>query len=83
MDVLENHGIPLEVQSAAEMLLRVANRHKVIVAGYMFAAVPSFVVNFGNCVDAGDARLFQLLCEMHEKSVAAGAIVHIPVTEIQ
>ena len=80
---LENHGIPLEVQTAAENLLRVANRHKVIVAGYLFGLTPPFVVNVGNCVDSGELRLYQMLCEMHEKSKVASAVVHIPVTEVQ
>lgn len=54
-------------------LLRTALRHGVYIAGFAFANTDSgLITNFGNCNDAGDAKLFKLLCEFCDKRRASG-----------
>jgi hypothetical protein len=72
-----------EVQALIENLIRVASRNKVIVAGFAFAAEPSpMIFNFGNCGDAGDIRLYELLIKTFDVKRAQGGVTINPVTEV-
>ena len=55
------------VQKAIEDLLRLAGRSKVAVCGFAFAAEPPMIVNFGNCTDAHDLKLYSTLVKMCEE----------------
>ena len=57
---------PIEVRTAIEDLVRLAAKHKMVVAGFAFGADPPCMTNFGNCSDAGDIELYAELCSIAE-----------------
>lgn len=72
------------IQDAVANLLRVARRHKVLVAGFAFRFDTEAVcINFGTCTDANEPELYKLLCEFAERQRAAGRSQEINVGEVQ
>lgn len=73
--------VPDNVRLALEHLIQIADESGVIVAGFAFAKNGAFIINFGNCSDHGDVRLFERLCELRENSVANGTAFKMTVTK--
>jgi hypothetical protein len=71
------------VHTAVEELLRLANRHKVVICGFAFAGDPEpMVVNFGNCTDAHKLELYESLVKLCDDKRAAGQVSHSTVSEV-
>jgi hypothetical protein len=70
-----------DVQLAIENLIRVATRHKAIVVGFAFSSEP-FIMNFGNCKDAHELKLYERLVELCEEKRKKGQSVSHSVGEI-
>lgn len=71
-----------EVQLAVEHLMRTANRNGIAVCGFIFAAFPPMLTNFGNCSDAHTLRLYEVLVRMCEEKRKAGKVENILVEEV-
>ncbi len=71
-----------QLQKMIEDVLRFAKRNKVIVAGFAFSVNNPFVINFGNCTDAGDLRLYEKLVEMCDEKRNSGQSISSIVEEI-
>jgi len=70
--------VPPNTQAAIEHLIQVALEEKVVIAGFAFSIEPPSIVNFGNCRDAGELRLFTMLCQtINEKKSLGQVIVQI------
>lgn len=74
--------VPEDVRIALEHLIQVASGHEIIVAGFVFHREGKFIVNFGNCGDHGDIRLFEELCRVRDESLAAGNVTYQPVHKV-
>jgi hypothetical protein len=75
--------LPPDTRDALEHLIRVATQDKVIVAGFAFSVGDAFfLLNFGNCTDHGDVRLYEELCRMKDEGVRTNKIVVLPVGKI-
>lgn len=61
-----------EVMNLLENLIRVAYRNKIIVAGFAFGITSPMLVNFGNCSDCGDIRLYEKLIGLRNKELEHG-----------
>jgi hypothetical protein len=71
------------VHTAVEELLRLANRHKVVICGFAFAGDPEpMVVNFGNCTDAHKLELYESLVKLCDDKRATGQVSHYTVGEV-
>lgn len=71
------------VHTAVEELLRLANRHKVVICGFAFAGDPEpMVVNFGNCTDAHKLELYESLVKLCEEKRAKGQSINSLVSEV-
>jgi hypothetical protein len=71
-----------EIQAHIEALMRLASRYKVVVCGFAFAAEPAMIVNFGNCNDAGELKLYEKLTSMCNEKRLAGQAKKITVGEV-
>lgn len=70
------------IQLMIEELLRVANRHKIVIAGFAIAAEPAMVVNFGNCTDCHKYELYEQLCALAEGQREKGLAKKTTVSEV-
>jgi len=71
-----------EVNYLIQELLRVANRHKIAVAGFAISVDPILITNFGNCTDCHDIKLYEQLCELCEQQRQRGNARKITVDEV-
>jgi hypothetical protein len=71
-----------EVQNLIENLIRVAKRNNVVIAGFAFGINPPMISNFGNCNDAGDIKLYELLTKTCNEKRARGEAVSTIVKEV-
>lgn len=59
-----------EVMNLLENIIRVGRRNNIIVAGFAFSIEsPMMLVNFGNCSDCGDIRLYERLVSLRNKQL--------------
>ncbi len=72
----------LEFKAKLEQLIREATRTNLYMAGFVFGTEPPIFINFGNCNDAGDLKLYQTLCDFHEKQLKKGVVKNEQVTEV-
>lgn len=70
------------IQGMIEELLRVANRHKVVIAGFALSSDPLMIINFGNCTDSHDIKLYEKLCELAQEQRDAGHVQKTIVSEV-
>jgi hypothetical protein len=71
------------VHTAVEELLRLANRHKVVICGFALAGDPEpMVVNFGNCTDAHKLELYESLVKLCDDKRAKGQSIDSMVSEV-
>lgn len=61
-----------EVMNLLENVIRVARRNNIIVAGFAFALEPAMLVNFGNCSDCGDIRLYEKFVSLRNEQLKHG-----------
>ena len=61
-----------EVITILENLIRVAKRNDITIAGFAFSAEHLMFINFGNCSDMGDLRLYETLLEFRNKQIEKG-----------
>lgn len=66
-----------EIKYAAENLLRVTAKHNLFAAGWVFGPNPVFLMNIGNCNDAVELRLYEILCQMYKRSKTDGKVIHV------
>jgi hypothetical protein len=78
-----NNNVPLEVQAIIEDLIRTADKHKIVVAGFVVGAEPPCLMNFGNCSDYGDIELYTELCNICDDKRRKGLVVRDTVGEVQ
>lgn len=74
--------IPESVQIALEHLLQVSSEASVVVAGFVFHREGKFIVNFGNCSDHGDVKLFEELCRIRDESLVSGNVTYQAVNKV-
>jgi len=71
------------VHTAVEELLRLANRHKVVICGFAFAGDPEpMVVNFGNCSDSHKIELYEALVKLCDEKRRTGQVSYSTVSEV-
>lgn len=80
---MESNNMPAEVQSLIEELIRTAEKHKIVVAGFAFGAEPACLMNFGNCSDYGDIELYTELCSISDDKRRKGLARKITPGRIQ
>ena len=80
---MESNNMPAEVQVIIEDLIRTAEKHKIVVAGFAFGAEPPCLMNFGNCSDYGDIELYAELCSISDDKRRKGQNVKINPGRIQ
>lgn len=78
-----NDLMPLEVRQSIEDLIRLATKHKMIVAGFAFGSEPPCMTNFGNCSDMGDIELYAELCSIADGKRRQGLSINNPIGRIQ
>lgn len=44
-------------------------------AGFAFRADPPCLINFGNCRDCGELKLYESLCNLADKKRAGGQVL--------
>lgn len=72
-----------EVMNLLENVIRVARRNNIYVAGFAFSADSPMLVNFGNCSDCGDLKLFEKLISLRNKELErSGQITQTIVEEV-
>lgn len=75
-------NVPDNLKMAIEHLIQVGMAEGIVVAGFAFHKEGHFIINFGNCSDHGDLRLFEELCRMKDESIADGNFVSLPVHKV-
>jgi hypothetical protein len=70
------------IQGMIENLIRTASRHKIVIAGFAFSVEPPMVINFGNCSDAGELRLYERLVSMCQEKREKGEAISTTVGEV-
>ena len=78
----EKESAVQDVQFAIEGLLRLARRRGFIVCGFAFSLDPLSVINFGNCKDAHELRLYEKLVTLCENQRSKGAVTKVTVEEV-
>jgi hypothetical protein len=73
--------IPPNTKLAIEYLIRTAQAEGVAVAGFAFGTAP-FIINFGNCKDWDDPKLYESLCKLAKRERDAGRALSEPVQEV-
>ncbi|MGH7750948.1 MAG: hypothetical protein ACREQ5_40205 [Candidatus Dormibacteria bacterium] len=75
-----------EICAAADSLVRLCQRHKLAVAGFVWGITPPLILNFGNTKEQHDipamAKMFLGLCDMVEDKVMNGVVEIRHVEEI-
>ena len=71
-----------DVQLAIEDLLRLAKRRGIIVCGFAFGYKPFMMTNFGNCNDAADLRLYEMLVRYCDDQRKQGNANYIHIGEL-
>lgn len=61
-----------EVMNLLENIIRVGRRNNIIVAGFAFSIESPMLVNFGNCSDCGDIRLYEKLVNLRNAQIKNG-----------
>lgn len=74
--------IPEQTKLALNYLIQTAASEGVTVAGFAFKVDPPVLINFGNCTDSGDLKLYESLCGLASEKKASGQVisetVHLP-----
>lgn len=65
------------VKEAIDILIRVCNKHKLAVGGFVFGVKPIMLYNFGNTKEAKDINFYEKLVRLAEARRTVGDIEHI------
>lgn len=66
-----------DVKEAIDILIRVCNKHKLALGGFVFGVKPVMLYNFGNTKEAKDAGFYEKLVRLAEARRTAGDVQHI------
>jgi hypothetical protein len=75
-------NLPEKTHAALMYLLQQAAQEKVSIAGFAFGSEPPCFINFGNCKDYTNIKLYERLCEGVREKVAAGKFEKQPVGRV-
>ena len=78
----DEHLSMQSVQFAIEDLLRLAKRRGIIVCGFAFTDNPPAIINFGNCADASELKLYELLTETCKVQRGRGMVNKVSVEDV-
>jgi hypothetical protein len=78
----DEHLSMQSVQFAIEDLLRLAKRRGIIVCGFAFTNNPPAVINFGNCADAAESKLYETLADVCKVQRAKGMVKKVSVEDV-
>jgi len=72
-----------DIQLAVEHLIRTASRHGLVACGFVFGfeKESQMIVNFGNCPDAGELKLYQAIVNLCNAQRAQGKVISVNVKE--
>lgn len=63
--------IPEQTKLALNYLIQTAASEGVTIAGFAFRVTPPCLINFGNCSDSGDLKLYESLCGLASEKKAS------------
>jgi hypothetical protein len=72
----------LKIKKQINDLILAAKYANIYIAGFAFSTDPPIFINFGNCADAGELRLYRILCDFRDKQLVRGAVETEKVTEV-
>ncbi|VVB51689.1 Uncharacterised protein [uncultured archaeon] len=72
-----------DVKEAIDILIRVCNKHKFAVGGFVFGVKPIMLNNFGNTKEAKTAEFYEKLVELADARRTAGDVQHQTVGRVQ
>lgn len=65
------------VKEAIDILIRVCNKNKLAVGGFVFGVKPIMLYNFGNTKEAKEIQFYEKLTRLAEARRTAGDVEHI------
>ena len=70
------------IQFAIEDLLRLAKHRGIVICGFAFTDDPPGIINFGNCSDAAEPKLYETLVEICKIQRDKGMVNKVSVEDV-